>query len=91
MCIQQVIVNDIKVRPVGAWLGQPSICSHNDVGIYEKALDGILIKNPLTLGAMNSMETRLEGMLPRFKDAGLLSDLDKIKEQMPEMEEAGEE
>jgi hypothetical protein len=91
LCILQVIVNDIKVRPVGAWLGQPSICSHNDVGIYEKALDGKLIENPLTLGAMNSMETQIEGMLPRFKEARLLSDLDAIEEQMPEMEEAGEE
>ena len=85
LCIQHVIVNDIKVRPVGAWLGQPSICSHNDVEIYESALDGMLIENPLILGAMNSMEAQLEGMLPRFKEAGLLA------ERMPQIEEVAEE
>jgi MYND finger len=72
LCILHVIVNSLQVRPVGAWLGQPSICSHNDVEIYEKALDGKLIEGSLTLGAMNSMEMQLEGMLPRFEQAGLL-------------------
>ena len=89
LCIQHVIVNDIKVRPVGAWLGQPSICSHNDVEIYESMLDGMLIENPLTLGAMYSMEAQLEGMLPRFRKAGLLHDMDQIPEDMSESEESG--
>jgi hypothetical protein len=85
LCILHVIVNDIKVRPVGAWLGQPSICSHNDVEIYELALDGKLIEGSLTLGAMNSMETQLEGMLPRFKQAGLLHDTDNERDQVKDM------
>jgi hypothetical protein len=74
LCIQHVLCYDVKVRPVGAWLGQPSICSHNDVEDYETALDGQLISGALTLGAMNSMESQLEAMLPRFYDAGLLED-----------------
>lgn len=89
LCILHVIVNDIKVRPVGAWLGQPSICSHNDVEIYESALDGKLIEGSLTLGAMNSMETQLEGMLPRFKQAGLLHDADHERD-MPAISRVSE-
>lgn len=74
LCVQHVIVHDIKVRPAGAWLGQPSICSHNDVEIYESALNGKIVEGASTLGAMNSMEAQLEDMLPRFKQAGLLRD-----------------
>lgn len=83
LCINHVIFHDIQKRPVGAWLGQPSICSHNDVEIYEAVLDGKIIEGNLTLGAMNSMETQLEGMMPRFHDAGLLDDGDKEEQPMP--------
>lgn len=78
LCIQHVLCYDIKLRPVGAWLGQPSICSHNDVEVYETALDERLISSALTLGAMNSMESQLETMLPRFYEAGLLDDDESV-------------
>lgn len=54
--------------------GQPSICSHNDVGLYEAVLDKKVIKGFLTLGAMNSMESQLKDILPK----NLLEDDDEI-------------
>ena len=74
LCIYQVLVDDLGVRPVGAWLGQPSICSHNDVEVYEQELDGTILQGNLTLGAMNSMEGQLEGMLPHFREAGIFDE-----------------
>jgi len=87
LCIQHVMCLHVKVRPVGAWLGQPSICSHNDVETYESVLDEKLISGALTLGAMNSMESQLEGMLPRFYDAGLLDDDESVNDSTQTYEE----
>lgn len=60
-----------KCRPSMIHLGQPSICSHQDVELFENALDGSVLQGQCTLGSHSNIEAAVESAIPRWRLAGV--------------------
>lgn len=60
-----------KYRPSILHLGQPSICSHQDVETYEEALDESIVRGNCSLAFLGSIEDFVERALPRWRRMGI--------------------
>ena len=60
-----------KCRPPMIHLGQPSICSHQDVEVYEHALDESILCGNCTLGLLGSVEDAVKRLLPAWRSMGI--------------------
>jgi uncharacterized protein YdaU (DUF1376 family) len=59
------------MRPAATYLGQPSICSCNDVASYEAALNGTVVRDNCCMSSMNVLELQLkEQFVPHWQGRG---------------------
>lgn len=52
-------------------LGQPSVCSHQDVEVYENALDESIIRGNCTMAALGILEESVQKLLPAWRSMGI--------------------